>query len=206
MSLLITDASAAAQNPEVFTQHNALKGLSKTAKMLYVALVATAEAAAAARGYMASTTHVTFHCPVDIVALSLGRHRSTIFRAVEKLEARGLIEAKSHRTTVPLTALNLTEKQRERLEEQRKKQRAGNRVRAHRRAQQIAQNIPKQHLTELIPEVGETSEGIVVTDGTLWCVRRDPDEGTPARLTPGELHHDGWRDLAGDLRRGRTAH
>ncbi len=50
-----------------------------------------------------------------------------------------------------------------------------------------------------------TSAGQTRNDGTLWCVRLNPDEGVPARLTYDEMKHDGWRDLDRDRRRGRTA-
>ncbi len=50
-----------------------------------------------------------------------------------------------------------------------------------------------------------SSAGQTRNDGTLWCVRLNPDEGTPARLTYDEMKHDGWRDLDRDRRRGRTA-
>lgn len=46
--------------------------------------------------------------------------------------------------------------------------------------------------------------GRVVNDGTLWAVRLDPDQGSPAALTYEELKHE-WRDLDRDRRRGRTA-
>jgi hypothetical protein len=50
-----------------------------------------------------------------------------------------------------------------------------------------------------------SSAGQTRNDGTLWCVRLNPDEGVPARLTYDDLKHDGWRDLDRDRRRGRTA-
>jgi hypothetical protein len=50
-----------------------------------------------------------------------------------------------------------------------------------------------------------SSAGQTRNDGTLWCVRLNPDEGVPARLTYDEMKHDGWRDLDRDRRRGRTA-
>jgi hypothetical protein len=53
---------------------------------------------------------------------------------------------------------------------------------------------------------GCTTKSDTVNDGTLWCVRLNPDEGTPAKLTYDDLKHDGWRDLNRDRKRGRTAH
>jgi hypothetical protein len=108
----------------------------------------------AARGYCAGTTHVTLHLPLEVVAWSLGRHRVTIWRALPKLQALGLIDARAHKTTAP----------------------------------------------------GCTAKSDTVNDGTLWCVRLNPDEGTPAKLTYDDLKHDGWRDLNRDRKRGRTAY
>jgi hypothetical protein len=128
--------------------------LSGTALLLYQALQATAVHAAAARNYVASTTHVTLHIPLEIVAQALGRHRVTVWRRLPELQARGLIDARAHKTTAP----------------------------------------------------GCSAKSDTVNDGTLWCVRLNPDEGTPAKLTYDDLNHDGWRDLNRDRKRGRTAH
>ncbi len=131
-----------------------LKNLSNTALLLYQALRETAVRTGAARGYVGSVTHVTVHLPLEVVALALGRHRVTIWRALPKLQALGLIDARAHKTTAP----------------------------------------------------GCTAKSDTVNDGTLWCVRLNPDEGTPAELTYDDLKHDGWRDLNRDRKRGRTAH
>lgn len=136
-------------------QHHEVNGLhpsdnpTGTAAVLYQALRSTALRAADARGYVASTTHVTLHCPLEVVALSLSRHRVTIWRAAKRLRALGLVDARPHKTTA--------------------------------------------------------LDGRTVNDGTLWAVRLNPEEGTPARLTVEELRHS-WRDLDRDRRRGRTAH
>ncbi len=76
-----------------------LENLSGTPLTLYRALQATARRAADARGYVRSTTHVTLHCPVEVVALSLGKHRVTVWRAARRLKALGLIDARPHKTT-----------------------------------------------------------------------------------------------------------
>ncbi len=131
-----------------------LQTLSGTALLLYQALRETAVRTGAARGYCAGTTHVTLHLPLEVVAAALGRHRVTIWRALPKLQALGLIDARAHKTTAP----------------------------------------------------GCTAKSDTVNDGTLWCVRLNPDEGTPAKLTYDDLKHDGWRDLNRDRKRGRTAH
>jgi hypothetical protein len=131
-----------------------LQTLSGTALLVYQALRETAVRTGAARGYCAGTTHVTLHLPLEVVAAALGRHRVTIWRALPKLQALGLIDARAHKTTAP----------------------------------------------------GCTAKSDTVNDGTLWCVRLNPDEGTPAKLTYDDLKHDGWRDLNRDRKRGRTAH
>lgn len=124
-----------------------------TAPLLYKALQATALLAADARGYAPGVAFVTVHVPLEIVALSLGRHRVTIWRAAKKLRALGLVDSRPHVTTAP----------------------------------------------------GISAESVNVRDGTLWCVRLDPDGETPAQLTREDLKHE-WRDLVGDRARGRTAH
>ncbi len=136
------------------TPETQLQTLSGTALLLYQALRETAVRTGAARGYCAGTTHVTLHLPLEVVALALGRHRVTIWRALPKLQALGLIDARAHKTTAP----------------------------------------------------GCSTKSDTVNDGTLWCVRLNPDEGTPAKLTYDDLKHDGWRDLNRDRKRGRTAH
>ncbi len=143
---LVPPQSCVAQHPP--------KALSGTTRLLYQALRETAVHAAAARNYVPSTTHVTLHIPVEIVAQALGRHRVTVWRRLPELQARGLIDARAHKTTAP----------------------------------------------------GCSTESDTVNDGTLWCVRLNPDEGAPAKLTYDDLNHDDWRDLNRDRKRGRTAH
>lgn len=148
MSELNPGPSRPMQHHEADEPHPFTDNPTGTAAVLYRALQATARRAGAARGYVESTTHVTLHCPLEVVALSLGKHRVTVWRAARRLEALGLVEARPHKTT----ALN----------------------------------------------------GRTVNDGTLWAVRLNPDEGSPARLTYEEMTH-AWRDLDRDRRRGRTA-
>ncbi len=128
--------------------------LSGTALLLYQALREVAAHTATDRGYVSSTTHVTLHIPVEVVAEAIGRHRVTVWRRLPELLAAGLIDARAHKTTAP----------------------------------------------------GCTAKSDTVNDGTLWCVRLNPDEGAPAKLTHDDLKHDGWRDLNRDRKRGRTAH
>lgn len=43
-----------------------------------------------------------------------------------------------------------------------------------------------------------------ITDGKLWCIKLDPASKEPARLSFDDLKTQ-WRDLGGDIERGRTA-
>lgn len=142
-----------AQTPQPYPPELGPHNPNPTAPLLYEALRATALLAAEARGYAPGVAFVTVHVPLEVVALSLGRHRVTIWRAAKKLRALGLVDSRPHVTTAP----------------------------------------------------GISAESVNVRDGTLWCVRLDPDGETPAQLTREELKHE-WRDLAGDRARGRTAH
>ena len=51
-----------------------------------------------------------------------------------------------------------------------------------------------------------TVNGETRKDGTLYAVRLWPTRGKRARVRYEDLKHQGWRDLAGDIERGRTAH
>ena len=124
------------------------ENLSETALMLHQALYVIASEAKAARGYAEGVAAVTLHCPVDVVATALRRHRVTIWRAARQLREAGLIDSRPHKTTL---------------------------------------------------------DGRTVNDGTLWCVALRPVEGG-VRLSYADLNFEGWRDLAGDRKRGRTAH
>lgn len=130
------------------------KALSGTALLLYRALRELAAQTGAARGYVPSTTHVTVHVPLEVVARAIGRHRVTVWRRLPELQERGLIDARAHKTTAP----------------------------------------------------GISAKSDTVNDGYLWCIRLNPDEGAPAKLSYDDLKHDGWRDLNRDRKRGRTAH
>ncbi len=60
-------------------------------------------------------------------------------------------------------------------------------------------------LIDARPHKTTALNGRTVNDGTLWAVRLDPEQGTPAKLTYEEMAH-AWRDLDRDRRRGRTAY
>lgn len=74
--------------------------LPGNAQRLYFALLATALFVKRRRGYTPSTSRVTFHCPLEIVAHSLGMHRVTVWRHTRTLREAGLIDSRAHKTTV----------------------------------------------------------------------------------------------------------
>lgn len=127
---------------------NSPESLSGTAILLYQALYTIAIEAKEARGYAEGVAAVTLHCPVDIVAMALQRHRVTIWRAARQLREAGLLDSRPHKATL---------------------------------------------------------DGRTVNDGELWAVALRPIEGG-VRLRYEDLSFAGWRDLAGDVERGRTAH
>ncbi len=85
------------QYPAELQPHN--PNPTGTAATLYEALRATAQLTGQARGYVRSTTHVTLHVPLEVVALSIGRHRVTVWRLLPQLRALGLVDARPHKTT-----------------------------------------------------------------------------------------------------------
>lgn len=73
--------------------------LSGTALTLYRALHQVGVEACAERGYVATVSEVALFCPVEAVALALGVHRSTVYRALPELRALGLVDHRGHYTT-----------------------------------------------------------------------------------------------------------
>jgi DNA-binding transcriptional ArsR family regulator len=73
--------------------------LSGRALALYRALHTSAVEVGAAREYHPNTSQVSFFCPVEAVALALGVHRSTVYRALAELRAVGLVDQRGHYTT-----------------------------------------------------------------------------------------------------------
>jgi DNA-binding transcriptional ArsR family regulator len=51
---------------------------------------------AAARGHVPTVSQVSLFCPVEAVALALGVHRCTVYRAVAELRAAGLVDVRGH--------------------------------------------------------------------------------------------------------------
>ncbi len=70
--------------------------LSRTALMLFRALHTVAVEACAERGYHPNVSEVALFCPVEAVALALGMHRSTVYRALPELRAAGLLDVRGH--------------------------------------------------------------------------------------------------------------
>jgi DNA-binding transcriptional ArsR family regulator len=79
--------------------HNLEKTLSSTALTLFRALHTVAVEVAAARGYHPNVSEVSLFCPVEAVALALGVHRATVYRALPELRAAGLVDVRGHFTT-----------------------------------------------------------------------------------------------------------
>jgi DNA-binding transcriptional ArsR family regulator len=67
--------------------------------MLFRALHTVAVEASAARGYHPGTSEVSLFCPVEAVALALGVHRSTVYRALPELRSLGLVDVRAHYCT-----------------------------------------------------------------------------------------------------------
>jgi DNA-binding transcriptional ArsR family regulator len=70
--------------------------LSPTTLLIFRALHQVAVEAAAARGYAPGVSEVELFCPVEAVALALGVHRATVYRALPELRAAGLLDVRGH--------------------------------------------------------------------------------------------------------------
>jgi hypothetical protein len=90
-------ADCAADVTLLVTQN--LDVLSETALMLFRALHTSAVEVGAARDYHPNVSQVSFFAPVEAVALALGCHRSTVYRALAELRAAGLVDQRGHYTT-----------------------------------------------------------------------------------------------------------
>ncbi len=91
-------ADCAADDSRLVTQN--LEGsLSPTALTLFRALHTVAVEALELRGYSPGTSEVSLFCPVEAVALALGCHRSTVYRAASELVAAGLVAHRAHYCT-----------------------------------------------------------------------------------------------------------
>jgi hypothetical protein len=75
------------------------EGLSETAQRIYTALVATGLEVAIERKYCPKVSEVSFFCPAESVALSVGIHPATLYRKLPELRAAGLVEVTGHYCT-----------------------------------------------------------------------------------------------------------
>jgi hypothetical protein len=73
--------------------------LSKTAKHLYMALVGAAIEVSKERSYSPRTSHVTYFCPAESVALAVGIHPATLYRKLPELREHGLVDCRGHYCT-----------------------------------------------------------------------------------------------------------
>jgi hypothetical protein len=94
-----SEAATCAEDVTLSVTHNLEKTLSSTALMLFRALHNVAVEVAAARGYHPNTSQVSYFAPLEAVALALGCHRSTVYRALPELRAAGLVDHRGHFTT-----------------------------------------------------------------------------------------------------------
>jgi hypothetical protein len=79
--------------------HNLEGSLSSTALTLFRALHTVAVEALEARGYSPNVSEVALFCPVEAVALALGCHRATVYRAAAELVEAGLVAHRAHYCT-----------------------------------------------------------------------------------------------------------
>jgi hypothetical protein len=93
------EAAQSAADVTLLVTQQLEKSLSGAALTLFRALHTSAVEVGAARGYHPNTSQVSFFCPVEAVALALGRHRSTVYRALAELRAAGLVDQRGHYTT-----------------------------------------------------------------------------------------------------------
>jgi hypothetical protein len=95
-----SEAATCAADVTLSVTRNLEKALSSTALLLFRVLHEVAVEVAAARGYHPNTSQVSFFCPLEAVALALGVHRSTVYRAASELVAAGLVDHRGHFTTL----------------------------------------------------------------------------------------------------------
>jgi DNA-binding transcriptional ArsR family regulator len=91
-------ADSAADITRIVTEK--LGFLSRTALLIFRALHQISLEACEARGYHPNVSEVALFCPVEAVALALGIHRATVYRALPELRAAGLLDVRGHFTTL----------------------------------------------------------------------------------------------------------
>jgi hypothetical protein len=95
-----SEAATCAADVTQAVTHNLEKSLSRAALLLFRVLHEVAVEVAAARGHSPNTSQVSFFCPLEAVALALGCHKSTVYRALPELRAAGLVDVRGHFTTL----------------------------------------------------------------------------------------------------------
>jgi hypothetical protein len=93
------EMAATAADVTLSVTYNLEKILSSTALLLFRALHTVAVEVAAARGYHSNVSEVSYFAPLEAVALALGVHRCTVYRALPELRAAGLVAHRAHYCT-----------------------------------------------------------------------------------------------------------
>jgi hypothetical protein len=93
------EMAATAADVTLSVTQNLEASLSSTALTLFRALHTVAVEVGAAREYHPGVSEVSFFCPVEAVALALGCHRATVYRALPELRAAGLVAHRAHYCT-----------------------------------------------------------------------------------------------------------
>jgi hypothetical protein len=91
-----SEAATCAEDVTRIVTQNLKATLSGAGVTLFRALHTVAVEAAAARGYAVGVSEVSLFCPVEAVALALGCHRATVYRALPELRAAGLVDVRGH--------------------------------------------------------------------------------------------------------------
>ncbi len=92
-------AAESAEDVTLIVTQNLEGRLSGAALTLFRALHTVAVEALELRGYSPGTSEISMFCPVEAVALALGVHRATVYRALPELVEAGLVAHRAHYTT-----------------------------------------------------------------------------------------------------------
>jgi hypothetical protein len=91
-----SEAATCAEDVTRIVTQNLVGKLSSAALTLFRALHTVAVEALELRGYSPGTSEISLFCPVEAVALALGCHRATVYRALPELRAAGLVDVRGH--------------------------------------------------------------------------------------------------------------
>jgi hypothetical protein len=91
-----SEAATCAEDVTQTVTQNLEGNLSSAALTLFRALHTVAVEALELRGYSPGTSEISLFCPVEAVALALGCHRATVYRALPELRAAGLVDVRGH--------------------------------------------------------------------------------------------------------------